>query len=111
MEDVVDGLLGHCIECFLEEARYPELEFHKVSEKHHQVLAERLELIKIGLNILQLLAVLLDAGIYLVEKNVILVVKFFKHLLTTRLLAYTEFIINSRNMKCRLESTQVWKHS
>ena len=65
IEDIVHGLSSHLIQGVLHEARQTELELHQVADEHHEILAEGLELLEINIHILQLLAVLADAGINL----------------------------------------------
>ena len=53
-KDVVHRFLRHAVERLLHEVRQAELELHEVTHEHHQVLAEALELDKVGLDILHL---------------------------------------------------------
>ena len=106
VEDVVHGLCSELIEGLLHEAWQTELELHQVAHEHHQILGEVLELDEIGIDILELLAVLADAGINLLEKVIVGIIEVLHHLLDLSLFTDAQTVVDGRNMEAGLEDTR-----
>ena len=111
VEDIVHSLCSELIEGLLHKVGQTKLELHQVAHAHHQILGEVLELDEIGIDILEFLAVLADAGINLLEKVIVGIIDVLHHLLDLCLLANAQTVVDGRNMEAGLEDTEVWKHS
>ena len=99
----VDRFLRHLIKSFLEKARKAELELHQVTHEHHEVLGESLELHKVNLHVLELMATAADALVNLLEEVIAHGIHILKHLLASCLLANTQAVVYRRDMERGLE--------
>ena len=93
VENVVDGALCHRVNGLLEERGKAQFKLHKIAHEHHEVLCEVLELYQIHLNILQLMAIFPDAGIYFLKEVVVCFIQFFQHFAAMRLLSKAQLIV------------------